>query len=229
MTDWRPLSEILASVEEPAVNAALEPHTETPPSEPLYTQAPASHRAMGRVQAPAQNTASSEASPEGQELETQRRAAYQEGMAQARQESDALALRYRDAIESLCRAREQVVKQSEQELVQLSLIIAREVLMADVVGREQFTQRMVEHALSLLGDAQTTTFRIAPQDLQVLRQHKPELMRRPGLTWQEDPAIALGGVVVETDRGRMDASISHRLELMARTLLGEAKDAAAAP
>ena len=220
MSSWRPLVEVLSAVDDmppmaPPSPAASSAAAEGPPEPAGYGR-----HLRGRVPAPQsepQEPAADQVA--AQELEAQRRAAYQEGMALARQESEALALRYRDAIEALAHTREQVVRSCERDLVRLALTIAREVLMADVPGREHFTQRMVEHALSLMGDAQTMTLRMAPQDLMAMRQHKPELMRRMGLNWVEDPSLALGGVVVEADRGKLDATIAGRLEAMAQKLL----------
>jgi len=216
------LVEVLNAVDPMPAMAA--PGAEPSPAEAQDVPAPAAYtRHQVRGQVPAQPPEQiPEAPTQGlsqEDFEAQRRAAYQEGMALARQESEALALRYRDAIEELVHCREQVQRSCEQDLVRLALTIAREVLMADVVGREHFTQRMVEHALNLMGDAQTMTLRMAPQDLTAIRKHKPELMRRTGLNWMEDPTLALGGVVVEADRGKLDATISGRLEAMAQKLL----------
>jgi len=222
MSSWRPLVEVLNAVDE---MPPMAPPSAVMPSEGAEAQPePAGYTRNLRGRVPTQQAGPQAQDPaaeqlHAQELEAQRRAAYQEGMALARQESEALALRYRDAIEELVQTREQVVRSCERDLVRLALTIAREVLMADVPGREHFTQRMVEHALSLMGDAQTMTLRMAPQDLMAMRQHKPELMRRMGLNWVEDPSLALGGVVVEADRGKLDATIAGRLEAMAQKLL----------
>ncbi len=219
MTSWRPLVEVLDAVEEHAPPPAASPEVQQARSDrgeqPMYNR----QQARGWVSPqPSKEAAQHNDDAQG-ETEAVRRSAYQEGMALARQESEALALRYRQSIDELAQTREQVVRACEEDLVRLALTIAREVLMSDVPGRQHFTQRMVEHALTLMGDAQTMTLRMAPQDLAALRQHKPELMRRQGLNWVEDVSVGLGGVVVEADRGKLDATINGRLEAMAKTLL----------
>lgn len=231
MSSWRPLVEVLDEVNHAAVAT---PQAEPKPSarpeqgaahepQPVYGR----QQARGRVPTHAfPHSPEDDAQGKAEaDAETMRRSAYQEGMALARQESEALALRYRQSIEELAHTREQVVRSCEQDLVRLALTIAREVLMADVPGREHFTQRMVEHALTLMGDAQTMTLRLAPQDLAAMRQHKPEILRRQGLNWVEDTGVAMGGVVVEADRGKLDATITGRLEAMAKKLLQDTPDA----
>ena len=215
MSAWRPLVEVLSSVQETAGPGWISQAEAAPEGGRLAaaTYRPAAPGVPGSQQAPATAQGASAA-----DMELVRRAAYDEGIALARQEGEALALRYRAAIEALVQARDAMLRGCEADLVRLSLTIAREVLIADVVGREQFTQRMVEHALTLLGDGEPMCMRLSPQDLQALRQHKPELLRRPGVTWQEDEALAMGGVVAEGARGRLDASLIARLEAMGQQL-----------
>lgn len=221
MSSWRPLVEALSAVQDDA--AGQQP--DMPDNAKATPAAYPRQQARGRVPTSLFQQEQPEIEPEPSFAETdmvaQRRAAYQEGMALARQESEALALRFRQTIEELTLAREQAVRSCERDLVRLALTIAREVLMADIPGREQFTQRMAEHALNLMGDAQTMTLRLAPRDLAAMRQHKPELLRRAGLNWVEDTTVQLGGVVVEADRGKLDATIEGRLALMAQKLLSE--------
>jgi flagellar assembly protein FliH len=219
MTAWRPLVEVLSAVDHPESEAhpvAAAPADQAAPASEVRAQTPQDVVFEERgIEAPKGGISTAA------EVEALRRNAYQEGMALARQEAEALALRYRGAIEDLVGAKEALMRSCEADLVRLALTIAREVLMADVTGREHFTQRMVEHALSVMGDAQNMTLKMGPQDLALMRQHKPELLRRVGLNWVEDPALQLGGIVVEGDRGRMDASITQRIEAMAHKLLAD--------
>lgn len=231
MTSWRPLVEVLDSVDPMAppmppsdgagAGTASADHNDAGSPPPMYGR----QQARGRVPARAAfNQAPDEAQAQDA-AEAARREAYQEGMALARQESEALALRYRQSIDELAHTREQVVRSSEEDLVRLALTIAREVLMSDVPGRQHFTERMVEHALTLMGDAQTMTMRMSPQDMAALRQHKPEVMRRAGLNFVEDTQIAMGGVVAEADRGKLDATIEGRLQAMAQKLMQDSTEA----
>jgi flagellar assembly protein FliH len=229
MSSWRPLVEALNEVADAAPTVSAE-SGQTPGGAQESggeAQGYAKQQMRGRVPTSLfspQQQEPSEAQKDADAQDAQRRAGYQEGMALARQESEALALRYRQTIDELTQATNKTVRNCEKDLVRLALTIAREVLMADIPGREQFTQRMAEHALGLMGDAQTMTLRISAQDLAAMRQHKPELLRRAGLNWVEDAAVQLGGVVVEADRGKLDATIEGRLSQMAQKLLAESPE-----
>lgn len=210
---WRPLTEILPVVDAGAQQAAIFA------TGGGYEQS--SSQAKGLFRAGLSDDEEVQQQGQAQQHERERHAAYEEGMALARAENEALAVRYRAAIESLATARDRAVQDCERDVVRLSLTIAREVLMADVPGREAFAQRMAEHALHLLQASDRVTLRVHPSDAASLRQHKPELIARAGLTLVEDEALHVGDVRAEGSEGRVDASVTARLQSMAQTLLGE--------
>lgn len=226
--EWRPLTEVLPALEQPPLHVFDRAASS---AEPLFTPSRSGRDGASTSghggdaddgQAPGAPSPGELRAAREAEAEAVRQAAYEEGTSLARREGEALAARYRTAIEELALAREQVIRGAEADLVRLALTVAREVLMAEVQGREQFTQQMIGHALGQMNTSQTLTLRLCPQDLHQLRQSKPELMRRPGLSVVEDPTLAMGGVVAEGEMGRMDASVSGRLDAMAQTLLGGA-------
>lgn len=221
---WRPLTEILPVVDAGAAQAAILATGGELPAPLLSARAPQDAQAnnLFRPGLSAEEEAQRREADEGQaaDHERERRAAYEEGTALARAENEALALRYRAAIASLATARDRAVEACERDLVRLSLTIAREVLMADVPGREAFAQRMAEHALHLLQASDRVTLRLHPKDAEALRQHKPELVARAGLTLVEDDAFEVGDVRAEGSEGRVDATLTARLEAMAQALLG---------
>lgn len=228
MSSWRPLVEVLDAVDPMAPLPAPKPMSGQCSGDEAGAPVYGRQQARGRVPTRAafhEGPGGEGSSNQQAEAEAVRREAYQEGMALAGQETEALALRYRQSIEELAHTREQVVKACEQDLVRLALTIAREVLMSDVPARQHFTERMVEHALALMGDAQTMTLRLSPQDMVAMRQHKPEVMRRAGINLSEDPQIAMGGVVAEADRGKLDATIEGRLSAMANKLMQDSTEA----
>ena len=165
----------------------------------------------------------------GKALQQAKQQGYEEGAALARAENEAIARSYRGAIEELAIAREQAIGACEADLVRLALAIAREVLMADVPGREDFTARMAQHAVQALAGGEPVALRMNPKDVQSLRQHKPELAHRSDVQLIEDPAVELGGVVAEGARGRMDATIEARLAQLRDKLLPGAGGSAVGP
>ena len=150
-----------------------------------------------------------------------RQSAYDEGMQAAKATVAAIVAKYQQGIVQLEHLRDQICVETEQQLVELALLICREVLQTDVGARQEFTCQMVDHALSMLREAQTITLRLAPADVAAVKKRHPELVAGNSvLRIVEDRACELGGVVAEADLGRIDATIERRLNEVARELLG---------
>ncbi len=152
--------------------------------------------------------------------------AYDEGIRRARATVSAIMDRYHGAIAELELLRDRVLLESEEDLVELALQIAREVLGGEVEARREFTARMVAFALKTLRAADSITLRIGPTDLEALRKKHPELVSEQSVVRVvEDVNLSLGGVVAECDIGRVDASIEGRLREAGRQLRGGASPA----
>ena len=151
---------------------------------------------------------------------------YDEGMTKAKAAVDAVVTRYQNGISQLELLRDQICRETEEQVVELALLIAKEVLKSDLEARREFTCQMVDHALGLLREAQSITLRLAPADVAAVRERFPELGSAGGVTRiVEDRACELGGVVAEADLGRVDASVERRLGEVARDLRGERRSA----
>ncbi len=154
------------------------------------------------------------------------RRGYDEGIAKAKATVDGIIDRYQHGINQLELLRDQICRETEEQLVELALLIAREVIKSDVEARRDFTGQMVEQALGMLREAQSITLRLSPADVAAVRKRFPELAGADSVTrLVEDRAVDLGGVVAEADLGRVDASIERRLAEVARELRGDRRTA----
>lgn len=154
-----------------------------------------------------------------------RRTAYEEGLQQAKSQVDAVVTKYRNGIAQMEHLRDQICRETEQQLVELALLIAREVVGTDLSARREFTSKMVDHVLSMLREAHTITLRLSPADCAAVKESHPELRSGSSvLRIVEDRACELGGVVAEADMGRIDATIERRLSEVARELTGPARN-----
>jgi type III secretion protein L len=140
--------------------------------------------------------------------------------ARARGHEEGLA----EAAEVLLRAvaqRDRLLASAEGDLVDLAIEIARRVLasaaergaVADVAARALELARLREHV----------AIRAHPADLAALRDAEPALLallaRARGIALRPDATIERGGVVVETEAGRIDARLETQLAGLRRALL----------
>ena len=117
----------------------------------------------------------------------------------------------------------QVETQAVPQLRDLAVSIARKVIGSELEIRPLAVVDIVKQALSEKARARRELFlRVHPDDLTLLREHKPELLevlsRAKEIGIREDPDVAPHGVIIETDAGIIDAQLDTQLAVFERIL-----------
>lgn len=150
-----------------------------------------------------------------------RKEGYTKGLQEAATTVEALVTRYNAALSDLETVREELVTETETDVVNLALLVAREAIRNEPESRRGFTEEMTVHCLKLLRSADQITLRIGPEDLEAIG-NLPNAVATENTVVRliEDPSITLGGVVAECALGRVDATFERRLSDIAQQLLG---------
>ena len=153
--------------------------------------------------------------------EAGRKAGDAKGVEEASTTVEALVTRYNKALSELETLREVLTSETETDVVNLSLLVAREAIRSEPESRRGFTEEMTTHCLKLLRSADQITLRVGPEDLEAIRK-LPDAVATENTVVRliADPAITLGGVVAECALGRVDATFERRLSDIAQQLLG---------
>lgn len=193
-----------------------------PAPEPLFPAAPAE----AAPPAPAIDPA---------ELKLQLDAAVAEGRAEgerkgweaAKDDVAAAIGRLGEALEKVESSARAAAKPYASELVELALIVARELVGAEI-GRDPAPLiALIERCLDDVVGESAITIKLHPADRAVLVAARPDLLR-PDLRIIEDAALARGGCLVESARRMVDARLEERLDNVReglRELLEEARRA----
>jgi flagellar assembly protein FliH len=134
--------------------------------------------------------------------------------------AEAMLRRVAQTLTDLSSLRETLIQQTERQMVQLALTIARRIVYREVSLDPELIAAMAHVALKKLGTASPATIRLNPEDYTVITRDG-ERWGGAQVTVVPDPAITRGGCLVESEFGRIDASIDHQFEEMTRALLGE--------
>jgi flagellar assembly protein FliH len=149
-----------------------------------------------------------------------RQAGYREGEAAGRRAAEE---ELRPAVERLARSLEEIARlraalaaQAESSLVKLSIAIARRVLHREVTLDPGALAGIVRAALEKVHIHEAGRVRAHPAEAAVLRA----ALEQAGcaLPVEPDPSLGRGGVVVETARGKLDASLDTQLAEIERGL-----------
>jgi flagellar assembly protein FliH len=139
--------------------------------------------------------------------------------------AEAMLRRVAQTLDDLGSLRETLMQQTERQMVQLALTIARRIVSREVTLDPELISAMAHVALKKLGTASPATIRLNPEDYTIVTRDGGDRWGGGGaqVTVVPDPQVARGGCLVESDFGRIDASLDHQFEEMSRALLGESR------
>jgi flagellar assembly protein FliH len=200
------------------------PRPAAPPPPPLQAAQPAA--------APA---AAAPVTPEALSIQQQERLAalereaFTKGYAQGERagleaggkRAEAMLRRVAQTLEELGNLRKTLMQQSERQMVQLALTLARRVVQREISLDPELIAAMAHVAIKKLGVSNPSTIRLHPDDYTVVARDG-DRWSGSNVTVVPDPSIARGGCMVESDFGTIDATLDRQFDEMARALLGSA-------
>ncbi|MBK8014102.1 MAG: hypothetical protein IPK13_22485 [Deltaproteobacteria bacterium] len=171
-----------------------------------------------RLQRPLSPTTTTTASPV-QAFEELRARAEEAGLEAAKSRVDAVEQAYFEAIADLVAARKRIVASHERHVVELAMMVAREVLQRELTVDGDGICTRLEHVLRE-GDGERVgmVVRIGAADMDHIRRCRPDLLAR-GTEFVVDEAFQPGDCVVEEHDRVTDVSVARSLEAVRRALL----------
>jgi flagellar assembly protein FliH len=135
--------------------------------------------------------------------------------------AEAMLRRLAETIEELADVRRSMVRQTERQMVQLALAIARRIVRREVALDSELTVAMARVALERLGDSTSVTIRLNPDDYEVTAGRREAMLPGSHVSVVPDSAVSRGGCLVQSDFGYVDASVDAQFQELARALLVE--------
>lgn len=112
--------------------------------------------------------------------------------------------------------REDIIRASEKQMVEMILIISRKVIKDEIIERKEIVLNNIREALKRIKDRDRVDIRVNFSDLEITTAHKDELIKLMEslrkVNIYEDSRVDRGGVIIETDVGAIDARISTQLK-----------------
>lgn len=142
-------------------------------------------------------------------------AGHDEGFAKGNEEVDRLIERMHKILESVMQRREDILDETEQQIVELVVLMTRKVVKVISDNQKSVINNNVLAALRKVKGRGSVTLRVNLEDLKLATQNIDEFIKRceniKGITVMEDSTVEKGGCIVETDFGAIDARISSQL------------------
>ena len=145
------------------------------------------------------------------------------GFAEGKAEVDRLIERTQVMLERAQEKRGDVLRETEQEIVDLVLLISRKVIKVISENQRNVIISNVIQALRKIKSRGDIIIRLNLNDLKLATEHKQEFINlvegAKSINLIEDSTVDRGGCIIETDFGEIDARISSQLaELESRIL-----------
>jgi flagellar assembly protein FliH len=148
---------------------------------------------------------------------------HEAGFAEGKAEVDRLIERTQTMLERAQDQRSKILKETEQEIVDLVLLISRKVIKVISENQRNIIVSNVLEALRKVRAKGDIIIRVNLADLQLATDHKQEFIKImegvKSIQIVEDSTVDSGGCIIETDFGEIDARISSQLTELENKIL----------
>jgi len=136
----------------------------------------------------------------------------------------------RSTSETIHNLRDKILRESEDELINLVMLVARKVILHEVTQDRTILAGVVQNAIATLSAREEIIVHINPDDYLLVTSGHDELLHKEllneRLSLKPDPSITPGFCLVETEMGTIDASLEGQLEQIYRSLIEQRTTAA---
>jgi flagellar assembly protein FliH len=143
------------------------------------------------------------------------------GAEAAGKRGEAMLRRLSDTLAELTALRASMIRQTENQIVELALAIARRVVHREISLDRNLMIAIVRVALDRLGETAHATVRLHPEEFEATGAARVAELAGADITFVPDARVGRGGCRVESDMGMLDAGVDAQIQEIARALLGE--------
>ncbi len=147
----------------------------------------------------------------------------EEGFAEGKGEVERLVERTHKILEGVMARREEILTETEQQIVELVILMTRKVVKIISENQKSVVMANVLQALKKVKTRGDVTIRVNMEDVKLTSAHTADFIKQveniQGITVLEDSTVDKGGCVVETDFGAIDARIQNQLSELETAIL----------
>ncbi|MBP5402379.1 MAG: flagellar assembly protein FliH [Treponema sp.] len=140
---------------------------------------------------------------------------FESGYQEGNKEAQRLVERMHTVLDAVMARREEILNETEYQIVELVVLIARKVVKIISENQRNVIMNNVLQALKKVKGRGDVTIRVNLADVKLTTEHVHDFIERveavKGITVVEDTTVEKGGCIVETDFGAIDARISSQL------------------
>lgn len=147
----------------------------------------------------------------------------EEGFGEGKEEVNRLIERLHTIVEKTMDKRQEILLETEQQIVDLVLLMSRKVVKVISENQKNVVSSNVLHALKKVKGQGDVTIRVNLLDVGMTTEHIKDFLNKcesvKNITVVEDVGVDRGGCIVETDFGSIDARISSQLHELEQKII----------
>lgn len=152
---------------------------------------------------------------------------YQQGMEKGYGETAVLLEQAGQIVAYARQERDEIIEKCEKDVLDLAMSVAARVIHTEVTINPDIVLAVVKDAIQKAKDQEQVIIRVNPADFETIAVEKQTLQailrRETGMEIRGDIGVEVGGCVIETDYGAIDARIDTQLETIKDALVGVVK------
>jgi flagellar assembly protein FliH len=129
-------------------------------------------------------------------------------------------LQLTNTIEQIAGLNSEITAGAESQLVELAIEIAQKIVAREVTIDREIALTLVKVSLKRLNSRTVARVHLNPEDFAFVQSHREKLDFHGSLEFVEDRSISVGGCLIRTDTGDIDARIESQFDEIAHGLLG---------
>lgn len=145
------------------------------------------------------------------------------GKIKVQEESNSLKKFFQDAIEEVSSLKSSILKEMEQEIVKLSLMLAEKLVLNSFQIHPEAIASIIKDLIKKVEDEEEIKILVNPSVLPILEEYQHQFLdiikSESKLKIEGDAQISEGGCLIVTDKNILDARIETRILEAAKTLL----------
>lgn len=139
----------------------------------------------------------------------------------------------REAVEEVAGLREQILRECEEDLLKLAILVARKVIHQEISTDRLILAKVVGAAVGSASERDEIVIRLNPDDHRMVSAHRHLYLNGIGnerlLDLKPDDTIPPGGCIIDTTMGEIDARTDSQVDEIFRRLLEERNTLASIP
>jgi flagellar assembly protein FliH len=166
---------------------------------------------------------------DAKELQQMLQESFGKGLAEGQQHAEKL---FNDACRSLTSAvdeisglKEKIVRESEEDLLRLTIMVAKQIIQREVSLDREILAQFVTEATRGIADQDEIIISFNPEDYWIISDKRHLYLAAIGdkrkITIKPDDSVPVGGCVVDTPTGLVDARVEAQLEEVFKQLMQE--------